>query len=182
MTSKKINTMVKIGMLAAIAVILQYIGSIIGIRVGGFLDVEISDYPAIIGALALGPVPGVLIELIKNLIHLLITRTGFVGEFANFAVNGMLVLTIGLIYKYNKTKKGALIALLCGTLAMTAAAIATNYFVMLPLYMPQASPAARLSLVLSLITPFNFIRGLLLSVITLVTYKNLSPILHKGRE
>ncbi len=182
MNSKKINTMVKIGMLAAIAVILQYIGSIIGIRVGGFLDVEISDYPAIIGALALGPVPGVLIELIKNLIHLLITRTGFVGEFANFAVNGVLVLVIGLIYKYNKTKKGALIALLFGTLAMTAAAIATNYFVMLPLYMPQAPPAARLSLVLSLITPFNFMRGLLLSVITFVTYKNLSPILHKGRE
>ncbi len=179
MINKKTNMIAKIGMLSAIAVILQYIGSAMGLRVGGFLDIELSDFPAIIGALALGPVPGVFVELIKNLIHLLITRTGFIGEAANFAVNGVFVFVIGMIYKHNKTKKGALIALFAGTLVMTVSAIITNYFVMLPLYMPAALPAERLNIVLSLITPFNFIRGCVLSIITLVTYKKLSPLLHK---
>lgn len=182
MKSKKINTMVKVGMLSAIAVILQYLGSMMGIKVGGFLDVEISDYPAIIGALALGPVPGLLIELIKNLIHLLITHTGFIGEAANFAVNGVFVLVVGIIYQRFKTKKGALLSLFVGTVIMTIAAIATNYFVMLPLYMPTAPPQVRLSIVLSLITPFNFARGMVLSLITMLTYKKLSPILHNKED
>ncbi len=176
---KKTNTIAKIGMLSAIAVILQYIGSAVGLRVGGFLDVELSDFPAIIGSLALGPVPGIFVELTKNLIHMLITRTGFIGEVANFAVNGILVFVIGIIYKHNKTKKGALIALFAGTLVMTVAAIAVNYFVMLPLYMPAAQNAERFNIVLNIITPFNFLRGCALSAITLVTYKKLSPLLHK---
>ena len=71
------NKIVKTAALAAIAFILQVIGSMIGLRVGGFLDVEISDYPAIIGAFALGPLYGVMIELVKNLLHCTITNTGF---------------------------------------------------------------------------------------------------------
>ena len=88
------------------------------LKVAGFLEIEFSDLPAIVGSLALGPVAGVLIELIKNLLHLPMSSTGFVGEFANFVVNGTFVLVIGVFYKLNKTKKGAIVALLLGSVVM----------------------------------------------------------------
>ena len=101
----KTNYLIKVGLLSAIAFILQAIGSMMSLKVAGFLEIEFSDLPAIVGTLALGPVAGVLIELIKNLLHLPMSSTGFVGEFANFVVNGTFVLVIGAFYKLNKTKK-----------------------------------------------------------------------------
>ncbi len=179
MNSKKTNYLIKVGMLSAIAFILQVIGSLMQLKVAGFLEIEFSDLPAIIGTLALGPVAGVLIELIKNLLHLSMTSTGFVGEFANFVINGSFVFVIGLLYKYNKTKKGAVIALVFGSIVMPLAAAVINYFIMLPLYMSDASHAVKLNLVLTTITPFNFVRAIVLSLITVFSYKRLSPLLHK---
>ena len=178
MKSSKTNYLVKIGVLSAIAFVLQFAGSLIP-KVAGFLEIEFSDFTAIIGALSLGPVAGLLIELIKNLLHSTITTTGFVGEFANLIVNGSFVLTIGLFYKFNKTKKGAIIALILGSIIMPLSAAAVNYFIMLPLFMPTASSAVKFGLVASTITPFNFVRAIVLSVITIFCYKRLSPILHK---
>lgn len=183
MANKKTNFIAKVGMLSAAAFLLQMLGSFMGLKVGGFLEIEFSDLPAIIGTLALGPLAGVMIELIKNLIHTFMTSTGFVGELANFIVNGTFVFVVGIIYKYNKTKKGALIALISGTLIMTISAMFTNLYIMLPLYenfMPSLkSFEGKLTLVLTLITPFNFVRGLILSVITLLIYKKISPLLKK---
>ena len=179
MKNEKIKFITKVGMLSAIAVILQYLGTVIGLRIGGFLDVELSDYPAIIATLAIGPAAGVLTELIKNLIHLTMSTTGFVGELANFIVNGVFVLTAGIIYKRNETKKGAYKALSAATLALCAAGILANLFIMLPLYMPGAPLSERMNIVITLITPFNLVRGAAISALTLLTYKGLSPILHK---
>ncbi len=172
------NYLVKIGVLSAIAFVLQFAGSLIP-KVAGFLEIEFSDLPAIIGALSLGPAAGVMIELIKNLIHLPISTTGYVGEFANFVVNGSFVLVIGMFYKFNKTKKGAIIALILGSIIMPLAAAAVNYFIMLPLFMPTASSVVKLNLVAATITPFNLARAIVLSIITVFCYKRLSPILHK---
>lgn len=177
--NKKTNYIVKCGALAAIAFVLQLLGSIIGLKVSGFLEIEISDLPALIGAFALGPLCGVLIELVKNILHCAVTSTGFVGELANFFVNGVFVLTAGLIYKKKRTRRGALIGMLCAVVTMTAAAIASNLFIMLPMYMPNADFSARLTLVLSIITPFNLCRGTALAAITFFVYKKLSPILKK---
>ena len=174
----KTNYLVKIGVLSAIAFVLQFAGNMLP-KVAGFLEIEFSDFPAVIGALSLGPVAGFMIELIKNLIHLTISTTGYVGEFANLIVNGSFVLVIGLVYKFNKTKKGAIIALIIGSLVMPLSAAAVNYFIMLPLFMPDADSAFKLGLVASTITPFNFVRAIILSVITIFSYKRLSPILHK---
>ncbi len=177
MSKKNVRALVKIGVLSAIAYLLQFLGSVIGINVGGFLTVEISDLPALIGCFALGPVAGVVIELIKNILHCAITSTGFVGEFANFIINGLFVLTAGLIYKYNRTLGGAIWGMLVGTLVMTLSAMLINLLVMLPLYMGGADFAARLHIVLYTITPFNLCRGIVLSVITFLLYKRLRPIL-----
>ena len=179
MKSQKTNYIIKVGLLSAVAFILQVIGSMMQLKVAGFLEIEFSDFPAIIGSLSLGPVAGVVIELIKNLLHLSMTSTGFVGEFANFAVNGSFVLVIGIVYKLNKTKKGAIMALVLGSIVMPIAAAIINYFVMLPLYMASADHAVKFNLVLTTITPFNFVRAIVLSVITVFSYKRLSPILHK---
>ncbi len=174
---RKTNYIVKTGVLSAAAFMLQLLGSVMGLKIGGFLEIEISDLPALIGSFALGPTAGVLIELIKNLLHCAVTSTGFIGEFANFFVNGIFVLTAGLIYKKNRTKKGALIGMLAAVILMTAAASAANLFIMLPLYMPNSAFSVRLNLVLSLITPFNLCKGTALSLITYVLYKRLSPLL-----
>lgn len=177
----KTRRIAKIGMLAAAAFILQVIGTYLGIKVGGFLDVEISDLPALIGALALGPGAGVTIELVKNILHCFMTSTGFVGEAANFIVNGVFVFTAGMVYKSNKTKKTALIGLVLGTLAMSIAGIFANMFLLLPLYVPDWPAAQRFKTVFTLITPFNICKGAVLAVITTVIYKKISPIL-KGRK
>lgn len=175
----------KVGILATIAFLLQFIGSILKIKIQ-FLEIEISDFPAIIGALALGPLAGVAIEFIKNVFHgIAMTSTGWVGEFANFVVNGTFVFVIGIIYKHFKTKKGAVIALLCGTIGMCVVGFFANVYVMLPFYAKifhldfLNELSARISMALTLITPFNFVKGIVLSILTMFTYKRLSPILHK---
>lgn len=178
MNRTKTNYLAKIGVLSAIAFILQFMGNVFP-KVAGFLEIEFSDFPAVIGSLSLGPIAGVLIELIKNLLHFTISTTGYVGEFANFVVNGSFVFAIGAFYKFNKTKKGAIVALILGSIIMPIAAAAVNYFVMLPLYMEKASAAIKLNLIATTITPFNFVRAVALSVITVICYKRLSPILHR---
>ncbi|MBR5535638.1 MAG: ECF transporter S component [Clostridia bacterium] len=165
---------VSVGMFSALAFLLQYIGSLMGLKVAGFLEIEISDLPAIIASLAIGPVAGVCVEGIKNLLHCTISSTGFVGELANFVVNGTFVLVCGMVYKMNKTKKGAVISLISATVIMSVASIFTNLFIMLPLYMGSAPFEAKLNLTLYTIAPFNFVRGLSLSVITMVVYKKIS--------
>ena len=172
----KINKITKIAALSAIAALLQQMAWFLP-KVGGFLDIELSDFPAIIASLALGPSAGVITELIKNIIHLPFSTTGYVGELANFIVNGVFVLTIGLIYRFNKTKKGAALALVFGTLIMTAAAIITNRLLLLPLFMNGAPSSVYWSTIFTFITPFNLIRGIVLSAITFLSYKKLRILL-----
>ena len=126
---------------------------------------------------------GVLIEFIKNILHLAISHTGFIGELANFVINGVFVLVIGLVYKRYKTKKGAIGALLAGTIVMCIIGFFANVYVMLPFYakfMPALEDmSVRLNMASTLITPFNFVKGIVLGLLTLFTYKSLLPILHK---
>lgn len=173
---KRTRFVVTCAMLSAMAVVLQLLASLIP-RVAGFLDVEFSDLPAIIGTLALGPLCGVLVEALKNIIHCAFTTTGFVGELANFVVNGTFVLVLGLIYKSHKTKKTAMLGFAAATVIYTLAAMAANYFLMFPLYMPDAPGDVVWAMILSTVTPFNLVKGVVLSAITLLIYKKLSPII-----
>ena len=165
---------------AALAFLLQLLGSVIGLKIGGFLEIEFSELPAMICTFAYGPLFGLMVELVKNLIHCGFTSTGFVGEFANFLVNGIFVLTAGIIYKNNKTRNGALKSMLVATVAMALAGILSNLFITLPLYMKNAPFQTRLNLTLTLITPFNLCKGIVISFITFIIYKRLSPII-KGK-
>lgn len=173
----KTRLFVFVGVFSAMAFLLQMLGSMMGLKVGGFLEIEFSDLPALIIAFAYGPVAGVLCELIKNLLHCLMTSTGYVGELANFVINGTFCFVAGLIYKYNKSFKGAIIALIFATLAMSFAGILANLYIMLPLYMPAAPFSVKMDLVIWTILPFNLVKGAVISVITLFIYKKISPLL-----
>ncbi len=179
MNKGRTDFVVKVGAFSAIAFVLQVIGSLMGLKVAGFLEIEFSDLPAIIISFALGPVAGVCVELVKNLLHCTMSSTGFVGELANFAVNGTFVLVCGTIYRMNKTKKGAVISLLVATAVMSATSILTNLYIMLPLYMRDVAFSAKLNLTLYTIVPFNFIRGIVLSVITILIYKRISKLIKR---
>ena len=165
---------VTVGIFSAISFVLQMIGSLMGIKVGGFLEIEISDLPPLILSLAYGPFVGIFVELIKNFLHCFVTTTGFVGEFANFVINGMLCGVAGFVYKFKRTYKGAILSLITGVIVMTLAGALVNFFVMLPLYMPNADFSTKFSIVTSLIMPFNLARGTVLSIITVLLYKRIS--------
>ena len=160
-----------------------------------FLKLDLSDIVPLIGALALGPVAGVLVELLKNLLHLFTTHTGGVGELANFIVGSAFVVTAGAIYARHQTKRGALIALLCSIGAMIVAGAVVNYFITIPLYAvvlglsteaivgmsAKVIPAIhdKLSLILFAFCPFNLLKGIVLTLITVPLYKKVSPLLKR---
>ena len=160
-----------------------------------FARMDLSDLPALIGAFAFGPFVGVLIEMVKNVLQLTTTATGGVGELANFLMGTAFVLTAGMIYQRHKTKKMALLACLAGSFVMGIAAALANYYILLPLF-EQFMPLDQLiasfeayipfihskwDIVLFNAFPFNLLKGLVISLITMLSYKKLRPIL-KGRE
>ena len=90
--------------LAAVACILAFFEFPVPLS-PSFARMDLSDYPALIGAFAFGPLCGVLVELVKNALQLLSSSTGGVGELANFLMGASYVAAAGFLYKYNKTKK-----------------------------------------------------------------------------
>lgn len=158
----------------------------------GFLKIDLSDLSPLIGGFAIGPVAGVIIELIKNLLHFVTkSDTGGVGELANFLIGTALILPAAFIYKKNRTKKGALIGIIIGIVMMCGVGALTNYYILLPFYgkfMPMdqivalgsaANPAIKdiKTLILYGIVPFNLFKGVILGILTSILYKRLSPII-----
>jgi riboflavin transporter FmnP len=196
MKQNNLNSMIKISLLSVMAFALMFMDMAVPIF-PSFLKIDLSDIPALLGAFALGPAAGIGIELFKNILILIFkgTQTGFVGEAANFIVGALLVGTAGTIYKANKSKKTAIIGLIAGTVVMSVVASALNYTVLLPLYakvykMPvdafvamgtAINPAIKdmKDFILWSILPFNLLKGIVVSAITIPVYKRISPVLHK---
>ncbi len=188
-----VSMMTKIAMLSVLAFILMQFELILPMF-PSFLKIDVSDLPAVIGAFAMGPFAGIAISAIKNMLHLFQTSTGGVGELANFFVASAMIVPASVIYMKNKTKKSALMGLIVGTVIMAIAGGFANYFVLIPFYtafMPidtiielgtvvNPSIVSLETLVIFGIVPFNIVKGLVLSILTLVLYKRISPILHKG--
>lgn len=195
MKNKKVRYVAVIGIMSAIAVVLQFLEFPIPL-VPSFIKLDFSDLPGLLTAFALGPVAGVLVSLIKNIIHLLVTQSGGVGELANFMIAAVYTLSAGLIYKFNKTRSGALIASLAASLLSALSCIVTNYYIIYPIYYKIAMPKEAIlemyqqilpsvdSIFKSLLIfnlPFTFVKGLLISLICFVIYKKVSPLL-KGEQ
>lgn len=195
MNGSKVRTMVCVGMLGAISVILMLFEFPLPFIAPSFYELDFSEVPILIGAFALGPVAGVLAELVKILLNLVIngTDTAFVGEFANFVMGCAFVIPASLIYKVKKSRINAIIGLAAGTITMAAAGFFINALVLLPAYAKAfgtpievfiemgtaINPAINgvWTFVLLAVVPFNIIKGILVSVITILLYKHISPIL-----
>lgn len=178
MKNSKLQLTTKIGILSALAFLLYLIEFPLPLF-PSFLKIDLGDLPAIIGAFALGPWVGVAIELVKNILHLMIrSSTGGIGELGNFLTGSAYVLVAGYIYVRNKSKKTAIMGLITGTILMSLAMCVFNFFILIPVFTNGPISMENLPLILTAILPFNLIKGVLLSIITLVLYKSLSPILH----
>lgn len=178
-------------MLSAVAFALMFFEFSIPFLVPSFIQMDLSELPALIGAFAMGPWYGVIICLIKNLIHLLITTTGGVGELSNFILGAAFVLLAGLIYQRKKTKKNAVIGSVLGAVFMALLSVASNYFIVYPVYtaflpmdtilamyqeiLPSADTLLKCLVIFNM--PFTFVKGMLSVVITLLIYKHISPII-----
>ena len=190
------KTMVKISVLGVISLILMLLDFPLWFT-PPFIKFDISDLPALLGAFALGPMAGVIIQFVKNLLKILVvgSNTVVVGELANFIVGSVFAYTAGLIYYKEKTFKNAIIGLIAGTLAMAVVISILNYYVMIPFYAKAyGMPLEKIitisgavnkyvvdlkSLIIYAIVPFNFLKGTVTSLVTILLYKKVSPILHK---
>ena len=192
MHKRKVDYLTKVGMLGAIAVILMFLDMPLPMM-PVFLKLDISELPAVIGAFALGPGAAVWIEFIKNSLHALNTQTAGIGEFANFLVGISFTVPMGYLYKKRPDFAGAALSLMTGTLAMVLAATVLNYFVLLPLYQKVLHfPLDKLvamgtaanphivdikTFIVLAIAPFNLIKGMVVTVVTLLIYKKVLPLL-----
>ena len=181
-------------MLGAVSFVLQFLEFSVPF-VPSFIKLDFSDLPALIGSFALGPGCGVLVALIKNVLHLLDTSSGGVGEISNFILCALFVLPAGILYRRKKTRRTALIGSVIGAVISSLVSILTNYFIVYPIYtafmpmetiiaMYQAIRPSTETLLEALIVfnvPFTFIKEMICVLITFLIYKHISPIL-KGAD
>lgn len=188
--------LVKISLLSAIALALMMLDFALPIF-PVFLQLDLSDIPAIIGTFVMGPLAGIMIELIKNILHgLIATSTMGIGEVANFIFGIAYIIPLGLIYKRNKNIKSVILGVLAGTISMIVTACIFNYFILIPLYsavlynqpievfVNMANKVNDMvtnfaTLILFAIAPFNLLKGIIMSVVSYLIYKALKPILYK---
>ena len=181
-------------MLSAVSAVLMFIEISVPIM-PSFIKLDISELPALLASFSLGPVYGVIVCLIKNLVNLTHTTSSGVGELCNFLLGAVFVFTTGIVYNKMKNRKGALVGSLIGALVMAAMSLPINYFITYPFYLklysmtaPQMvglyqvilpSVKSLLECLLVFNTPFTFVKGLIDVGLTFLIYKRLSPILHK---
>ena len=197
-------------MLSAAATVLMFLEFPIPFLIPSFVELDFSELPALLAAFSLGPVSGVIVCLVKNVIKgLLFSGTGGVGEMCNFLLGICFVIPAGLIYRYKRTRSGALIGALAGAVIMALCSIPVNYFISYPVYTkflpmdviismyqeivqsfngllsragaPFALPAVNglLGCLIAFNAPFTLLKGLLDMGLCFLIYKPLSPLLHR---
>lgn len=187
---------VTIGMLGAIATVLMLFEIPLPFA-PPFYEIDFSEVPVLIGCFALGPMAGVLIEFVKILLNFVVngTATAGVGELANFCIGCSFCIPAGIIYKRKKTKKGAMLGLISGTLIMTFLGCFINAYIMLPTYAKafhipiegliemgtkvNASITDLFTFVMFAVVPFNLLKGVLVSVVVMLVYKKISSIIKR---
>ena len=197
-TEKRVNVrnMTVTAMLSAVAFVLMFLDTAVPFM-PSFIKLDLSELPALMAGFALGPVWGVVVCFIKNVLHLTISQTGGIGELSNFILGASFVLPAALIYARKKTKTNAIIGAIVGALIMGIISFPSNLFVVYPFYynfMPKEViieayqalvPFAKISSIeqclLFFNVPFTFVKGMLSAIITILIYQPLRPLL-KGNK
>ena len=197
-----IKTIALTGIMAALSSILRFLEFPLFFIAPDFLKIDFSNLPALIVSFVVGPVYGLIVVAIKNLVYWPATQTMGVGELADFIFGGIFVFAAGLIYKRKPTKKSALIGMISGMAIMTLAAAFLNYFFLIPFYAElfigaPISTQEKIAIIVDAfskifpfidnlfkavcfsIIPFNLIKGVVISMITFLVYKRLSAIFKK---
>ncbi len=159
--------------------------------VPAFIKFDISELPALLISFIYGPLSGVVVCLLKNILHLTVTNTGGVGELSNFVLGAVFCLVAGNIYKHKRTKTGAIIGMLLGSAVMGIVCFFTNLYIMYPFYYNIIPKEAILDMCKAILpsvdsiekslvvfnVPFTFLKGVVCSFITFVAYKKLKKAL-----
>ena len=192
--------MAMVGMFSAIAAILHIMDFSLPFIAPPFYKLDFSELPALIGAFAFGPAAGVMIEFLKIVLKLLMkgTSTAFVGDLANFVIGCSFILPASVVYDFHKKKKTAVIACIIGTVVLTVVGTTFNAVYLLPAFstlygMPLDDIIAMghkingaihdiTSFVVITVAPLNLVKGGIVSLITLMIYKKISPIIKEGRQ
>lgn len=187
------RTIAKVGILSAIAYVLMFISVPLPIF-PSFLKIDLSDIPAILGGMSLGPMAGLSIVIVKNFLQgITASATGGIGEFANIIIGGSYVITVCLFYRNWKNYKGVICGSLLGIVLMTITGCIMNYYVMLPLYsnfmpMDQIIQMGSIinprindlySFVIWVIGPFNVVKGGIMTISILPLFKKMEKLISK---
>jgi riboflavin transporter FmnP len=189
----QVGKMTRIALLSAIGFVLFFLE----IPIVAFYKLDISAFPALLAGCSMGPLAGFLVILLKILLHLPFSSTAgalYIGDIADLIMSSAFVIPVSMIYARHKTRRSALMGMGVGILCITVVGGLTNYFLIIPGYMSlmhfseeailgmaqKAIPAVDNfgKLIVCITMPFNILKGLVLSVVTLLTYKRLSPLLH----
>ena len=195
MDTKKLRNLVRIAILGAIGAVLALIPGIPIIP--PIYKLDFSLLPTLLAGFAMGPMAGLLVALIKDVIGLITSSSMGVGELADFLMTVAMVVPAAWIYRRNRTFRGALGALGAGILVSTAAAALCNWLILIPFYvnafhMPlekivemigKVVPPVHsmLTLILLATVPFNLLKGVILALLTLLLYKRLSFLLKEAK-
>ena len=183
-----------VGIFAAMAAVLMYFELPLPFA-PSFYEIDLSEVPVLICSFSLGPVAGVVCELVKVILKLLLkgTSTAFVGDFANFVVGCSFILPATVVYHRFKTKKGAMIGMVTGTVVMSVFGSLFNAVYLLPAFATlYGVPLEQLvamgtavngminsvsTLVLFAVVPFNIVKGAVVSLLTTLLYKRVERLL-----
>lgn len=193
-SKKKSSTrnLVAVSFLSTIAFLLMFIEMPIPGLFPEFLKIDISDIPALIAGLTMGPIAGVAVEVLKNLLHAMKgSMTGGVGELANIIVGSAFVVATTLVYRKKSDLKGLILGFVAGTISIVVVGSLVNYFILIPFYgklmgleaiiglgaaiNPQVKDV--LGFVLWFIAPFNLIKGILISILSIPLYKKIEQVI-----
>lgn len=190
----KIEYIVKIAMYTALSFVLYaFVKFPLPFAFPGFLDIQISELPALIAGFSMGPVSGCLVIVLKCLLKFPLSTTQFVGEATDILLGICFVLPSSLIYNCRKNKKNAAIGLVAGSIIVTLAAIIVNRFISIPFYVtvmfggsyepiinmlkPLYKTVTRENLYAWYlgvgVLPFNILRCIIVSVVTFLLYPRL---------
>lgn len=190
-----------IGMFSAVAMLLHLFDFPLPFA-PSFYKLDFSELPVLVGSFAFGPAAGVLMEFIKIWLKLCVkgTSTAFVGDLANFVIGCSFILPASALYIFHKSKKRAIAACIAGTLVMTVFGTAFNAVYLLPAFSklygiplenllamgsavnPLAKEGSIISFVAACVAPMNLLKGASVSVVTMLVYKPLSPIIKTGHR
>lgn len=194
--AKRTHRLTVAAMLSAVAFVLMFLEFPIPALIPPFIKMDISDLPELLAAFALGPVYGVVVTLLKNLLFLIFhgTSSAYVGELCNFLLGSVFSFSAGLIYRHHKSRRSALLGSVIGCALMALISVPINYFLVYPVYavvyapmevilgayqtiLPSADTLIECLTIFNM--PFTFCKGLIDVALCFLIYKPLSPILHK---